>query len=362
MPLFSRNPRPKSLADLPRRWDAIQTPIREEHAHGPQGLLTAFIIFLCLLLMAGAVAFWKIGTFGPTNADAEVKPPAHEALSAILDSARLLMRQSQWARAEAVLRPATMKFPEDQETRVALAETLVAQNKFADAYGQYEKALAIGPRESKMEYAAGMAASSAGLTERAEEHFSMAQTAQPNNASYALMLGTVQRKLNHIEAAKASLLRVVNLDPEKVVAWGTLADIALGENNLNLALQHIERARRLEPQNRDWRLIEARALKRKAEPEKALMVLLPMDPSQRHEGPVVRLIAECYGMLGRGPDAAAAMAEAFTADPTDKDLAYDTAVAFERIGNKSKALDYAKQAKILGHEGAPKLIERLMQP
>jgi hypothetical protein len=64
-------------------------------------------------------------------------------------------------------------------------------------------------------------------------------------------------------------------------------------------------------------------------------------------------------MLGRHNDAAAAMANAFASDPTDKDLAYDTAVYFERAGDKVKAIDYAKQAKVLGHAEASKLIARL---
>lgn len=363
MSLFSRKPRPpRSLAEAARRWDALPRPLEPEDdgMRRPSGLLTGLIIVLCLAMTGGFLALWKAGHFEPAKANgARAATPGHEALSTMLEWARDQMKQGQWSRAESVLRQAAMSFPEDQETRVALAETLVAQKKFADAYTQYEKACAIGPRDHPLEYAAGLAASSAGLTERAEEHFSMAQTGDPGNATYALMLGMVQRKLNRTEAAKASLLRVVNLDPDKAIAWGTLADIALGENNVNLALQHIERARRLQPDSKEWRLIEARALKRKGEPESALLLLLPMDVTQRREGPVVRLIAECYGMLGRHTEAAAALADAFSADPMDKTLAYDTALAFERTGDKVRALDYARQARILGHQDADRLIERL---
>lgn len=365
MPLMPRSHRkqPKSLADIPRRWDALQRPAASDGARGGSSrFLAAAIVFLCLVMAAGFIALWKSGQFSPASAQADgIHTPAHEALSTVLDSARLLMKQSEWTKAEAVLRQAVMKFPEDQETRIALAETFIAQKKFPEAYEQYEKALAIGPRDQKIEYAAGLAASSANLTERAEEHFSMAQTADPKNPTYALMLGTVERKLGHPEAAKAALLRAVNLDPDRAIAWGTLADIALGENKIDLALQHIDHARRLEPSNVEWRIIQARALKRKGEPEQALMLLVPLDPTQRRDAPIARLMAECYGMLGRHADAATVMADACTADPTDKNLAYDAAVCFERAGDKARALDYAKQAKILGHEGAAKFIERLSQ-
>lgn len=366
-PQAARRPagRPRSLAEIPKRWDSLayRKNDREQQPPGPARVLMAFIIMLCLLMLGGMVVLWQTGTLAPAAATAApAKPaPAHQAITAALESARALMTASEWTKAQTILREATARFPDDQDLRVALAETLIALRKPGEAYAQYEKALEIGPREARLEFAAGQVASSAGMTDRAEAHFAMAQTLDPKAPAYPLMLGLVQRKQGSHESAKASLLRAANLDPDSPFAWGTLADIALSENNVNLALQHIARARKLQPESKEWRLVEARALKRKGEPEKALMVLLPMDRSQRIEPAVVRLIAECYGMLNRHANAAEVYAEASLATPQSAELAYDTAVAYERSGDMAKALEFGRRAKLLGSEPAAAMMKRLGQ-
>jgi Flp pilus assembly protein TadD len=325
-------------------------------------MLAGGIIVALLVMLGGIIWIWNSAT--PQQASASspaLAVPTAAAVTASLDSARKYMGQSQWSKAEAILIQATAKYPEDQELRIARAETLVGLKRYSDAYTQYEKALAIGPRESKTEFAAGVAAANSNQVDRAIEHFSMAQTQEPRNATYPFWLAQMQRKAGSIEACKASLLRAANLDPENANVWGTLADIALGENNVNLALQHVNKARQLQPQVSEWRVVEARAHKRKGEPDKALMVLNAIEPMQRKDAPVARLMAECYGMLGRPADAASVMGDASLAAPTDGALAYDAAAAYERAGNKAKAVEFAKYAKALGNASAVKLLEKLGQ-
>ncbi len=353
---------PKSLADIPRRWDA--TPPKRLPDHDaparPAAFLSFMIVALCLTMLGAVVMLYRSGSFSPGTANAAAeKAPASEAITTVLDSARKLMGQSEWTKAETILRRAAMQFPDQQEIRTALAETLLALDKPKDSYEQYEKALAIGPREPKLEFAAGQVASKANMPDRAEEHFAMAQTGDPKNPACPLMLGMVQRKLGKIEAAKASLVRSCRMDPDNAYAWGTLADIALGENHLDLCLQHIDKARKLQPESKDWRLIEARALNRKGDPTGALRLLTPMDPSQKREPAVARLIAECFSMLGRHAEAASALADAAMADAVNPDIAYDAAAAFERAGNRTRALEFATQAQILGSSAAARLLEKL---
>jgi tetratricopeptide (TPR) repeat protein len=360
-----RSKKPRSLAEIPRRWDA--TPPKNlpdlDVPGRPTVFISVLIAFLCIAMISAVVMLYRSGTMSPSTASAAApdRPPANEAITTVLNSARKLMGQSEWPKAETVLRRAAMQFPEQQEVRTALAETLLAMDKPKDSYEQYEKALAIGPREAKLEFAAGQVASKAGLTDRAEEHFAMAQTADPKNPACPLMLGMVQRKLGKIESAKASLVRSCRMDPDNAFAWGTLADIALGENHLDLCLQHIEKARALQPENKEWRLIEARALKRKGDPTGALRILTALDVSQKREPAVARQIAECFSMLGRHAEAASALAEAAVADAVNADLAYDAATAFERAGNRTRALEFATQAQILGNANAGRMIERLKQ-
>ncbi len=361
---FGRRKKPRTLAEIPRRWDALpQRPPQQAHAGhgGPSKLLSFGIAGLCLLMVGAVLLLFKSGSLVASDpaAAAAAKVPPSEALTTVLDSARKLMGQSEWPKAETVLRRAAMQFPDQQEIRTALAETLLALNKPKESYDQYEKALAIGPREPKLEFAAGQVASKAGLPDRAEEHFSMAQTADPKNPSIPLMLGMVQRKLGKLESAKASLLRAANMDPDNAYAWGTLADISLGENHLDLCLQHIAKARKIQPESRDWRLIEARALKRKGEPTEALRLLTALDQSQRRDPVVARQIAECFSMLGRHAEAASALADAAMADAVNPDIAYEAAVAFERAGNRTRALEFGTQAQVLGNASATALLTRL---
>ena len=359
---FGRRKKPKSLAEIPRRWDALPQRKPEIHVMGgrPSKFLSLAIAALCILMVGAVVMLYRSGGLAPAKADAAAdSAPSSEGLTIALDAARRLMTSSQWPEAATILRRAAMQYPDQQEVRVALAESLIALDKPADSYEQYEKALAIGPRDPGLEFAAGQVASKAGLTARAEEHFEMAQTADPKNPAIPLMLGMVQRKLGKLETAKANLLRAANLNPESAYAWGTLADIALGENHLDLCLQHIDRARKLQPESKEWRLIEARALKRKGDPTGALRRLTSLDASQKREAPVARLIAECFSMLGRHAEAASALAEAFSADSVNADLAYETAAAFDRAGNRTRALEFATQAQILGSKPAATLLAKL---
>jgi tetratricopeptide (TPR) repeat protein len=330
----------------------------------PGALVTLFVGGLSLAMLAMLGWMWQSGALSPDRAVAVTiirQNPAHAAIAAILDSARKYMTEGEWSKAEAILREASGQYPDEQEIYIALGETLVAVRKFDLAYEEYEKALAVGPRDGKVEFAAGLVANSAGRADRAIEHFFAAQVWEPANATYAMNLGLVQRKTGDIEGAKANLLRSANLDPDNAFAWGVLADIALGENNVGISLTHIAKARVLQPDSKDWRLIEARALKRRGDPERALMVLTPMEVSQRREPAVVRLMAECYGMLGRHAQAATVLADASLADGSNAELAYEAALAFERLGDKAKALEFGERAKILGSEPAARLVARLSQ-
>lgn len=324
------------------------------------GWLWAALILLIVVMGGGAVALYSTGAWsGPASASAAEGNGSNEQITAALESAKGFGQRGEWPKAEAVLREIVALYPSEQELRVALAEAMTAQRRPADAYEQYEKALAIGPRDAKLEFAAGVAANNANQPEKAMEHFSMAQTADPSNPSYPLNLGIMQRRLGHADAAKASLLRAGNLDPDNAYAWGNLADIALSENNIGIALQHLTRARSLQPESKDWRLIEAKCHKRRNDPDKALLALLPMELSQRREPPVVRLIADCYCMLSRYSEAAAALSDSAQANSSDPSLAYDAAVAQEKAGDIPAAIAFAKRARTLGHDQAGKLVEKL---
>lgn len=277
----------------------------------------------------------------------------------LLDDARAAMSEQRFGAAEAILAKAAEAYPEDQQVRLALAQNLVTQKKFKEAYANYEAAIALGPKSAagqagvgdpKLHFEAGTVANEAGYVERAEEHYSMAQSGDPAEPRYPLYLAMMQIKLGKDNAALASLIRATKLNPDLAIAWGTLGELALKENQLGLAMQHVEKARRLEPEGARWRVVEARILKRRAQEgdvERALQLLLSLDKADRSTPEVLRATGECYGLLQRPGDAAYMYAEAAKLRPDDADTAYQAALWYQRAGNEPEALRFGKIAQEL---------------
>lgn len=303
-------------------------------------------------------------TIGPGGgADSpEHRPKVSLPVEKLLDEARAASSQQEYGRAEAILLKAAEAYPEDSRVHQQLGQILVTQKKFKDAYPEYEAAIATAPKgtgaaavgDPKLHFEAGTVADEAGLVERAEEHYSMAQTGDPTEPRYPLYLAMVQIKLGKDGPALASLIRATKLNPELAIGWGTLAELALKENQLGLAMQHVEKARRLEPEAARWRVVEARVLKRRAEEgdiEKALQLLLSLDRADRTKPDVLRALGECYGLLKRPADAAYMYAEACRVRPDDADAAYQAALWYQRAGNEAEALKYGKMAEEMMKKG-----------
>lgn len=324
---------------------------------------------LCLALAIGLIIVVKHELAAPVTSKA-AKPTGTSASSApksaseSLAEARRAMEANDYPRAGAILGRAIEAYPVDQELRVELATALVAQKKPAEAYQQYEKALAIGPRSPKLHFMAGTVAAEAALLDRAEEQYSMAQTADMADPQIPLFLAMVQIKLDKTQAAVVSLLRVVKLRPEQAEAWGTLAEVYLKDAKPTIALNNIQEARRLQPEFSRWRIDEARILTSLNEPEKAATLLLALDPAIRRRPEVMKTLGECYGMLGKPADAAAMYADAATRDDgrADPEINYQAALWYERAKDAATAAKYAKIAAMLGNEDAREMADRLAKP
>lgn len=326
----------------------------------------AVMLLMVLGLVVGLGALWRAGLLNaPSQSQASSRPrPAPElspaaAIEQRLRMAQDLMRQGETDRAVATLAAAVTEFRDDQDLRVAYGEALLHQDKTPEAYEQFVAALSIGPREPTLDFAAGTLARRIGRPQLALEHFSAAQAADATNADYPLYLGQTQMSLGDLTAAKANLVRATMLREGDARPWGMLAEIAMQENVPDIALQHITRARALEPSQPAWKVIEARALNRKGEAERALKLLQSMSESDQRTKPVLRLMAECYAMARQPEIAAAIMVEAADAAPGDAELAYDAAIWLERLADRERALPYAERAAAAGIEGADKLVERL---
>ena len=337
-------------------------------APGGRNRLLGIVVFvLAFALVIGGVAVVRQAMRATAAGTAAGAPGADAGgggsavpVAKRLDDARGAMSRQEFAHAEVILTKAAEAYPEDQGVRLQLAQNLVAQQKFKEAYAQYEAAIALSPRpapgemggvgDPKLHFEAGTVANQAGYVERAEEHYSMAQAGDPSEARYPLYLAMVQIKLGKDGPALASLIRATKLNPELAIGWGTLAELALRENQLGLAMQHVEKARLLEPREARWRVVEARALKRRAEAgdvEKALQLLLSLEQSDRMTPEVLKAMGECYGLLQRPADAAYVYSEAAKLRPQDADIAYETALWYQRAGNEKEAVRFGKIAQEL---------------
>lgn len=319
--------------------------------------------WLILALLAGIGVIGVLALRGG-GTGTTIKPTA--AVSAATTAERLsaaaaFFQAGEYAKAEGVLRLAVNDAGDDQEVRERLAESLLAQKKHAEAYEQYTEAIRIGPHRPDLFFAAGTMASQAGKPDMALGQYLAAQQADKTNATYPLYAAQMQLKLGQTDAAKASLLRAATLQPENAMPWGQLADIALNENNARIALQHVAKARAIQPDVLAWRLTEARAHKRVGDPAAAIKLLESLSPADRFNKDVLQTLAECDGMLSQPAQAAKRYADAFYAMPQDAELAYQGAVWFERAGQRRDAQWLAEQAANLGHKQAPGLLAKVSE-
>ncbi len=331
--------------------------------------------------------FEQNGTLS-TNASAATAGAEHggagdaQAIEQAIRDSEALRVQGDFQRAEAVLADAVEKHPFDKSLRLTQAQAFIGQQKWKDAYAAYQSAIAIvqstrggagdgaaatsakqpvTKEEADLHFQAGTIAAKAGLMERSVEHYTMAQAGDPGEPKYPLYLAMVQLKLGQDTPAMASLIRATKLNPDLAEAWGTLAELELRQNHLGLAAQHLDKAKKLQPEVARWRIIEARLLNRQGDAERAATVLLALDPATRQTPQVLELLAESYGLLGKPEEAAAAYAEAARTKVDDPELAYQAAAWCERAGKIEEAKRFARAADAMGDERGAELLKELEQ-
>lgn len=314
-----------------------------------------------LILCAGAV----IGLFvvlrgGSTSLSSPGQQEASaQTADAILNTFLTLQRQTRLAEAETVLKKGVEQYPQEQRLAAAFAEFLAVNKRMEEAYVMYERALAIGPRSAPIEFAAGSVAAELNRADRAIEHYAAAQAQDNTDFRYPLYLAMVQRKVNQIDESRVNLLVAGRLNPDEPRVWGTLADIALQENALHIALDQVAKARAIEPENWLWRLIEARTRRRMGQPQEALDLLIAMNDEDRAQPAVLNAISECLGMLGRPDDAGDLYATFSDRNPDQPELAMQAAIWADRLKRPNQALRYAQRAANLKAPGAEEMVARL---
>lgn len=259
----------------------------------PRAALAGVIAALAIVLIA-CVAGLVYVLSQPTPIDPTSARPGirrDDAAQAALDSARALVTQGDFPKALAILDRVIPTFPADQDLRLVHAQALIGSGQFAPAYDAIAAAIAIGPALPQIHFDAGTIANRAGLTDKAEQHYSLAQKADPANPAYPLYLAMIQIKQGHDAAAMGSLLRVVKLDDSIAEAWGTMGELQLRAARPAVAADQFARAMKLQPSLARWRLGAARAALAQNQPDQAESLLAGLDPRQR-EDPAARALID----------------------------------------------------------------------
>lgn len=293
------------------------------------------------------------GRAGAGMGGAPVQAPANpEAIDAVLNSADTYFKQQDFAKGDAVLVEGMRTYPGEPRLPLLRAEQLIARDRREEALGEFEKAISLGAGDIETLFHAATCAASLKKFERAIELYQLAQAKDPKSVEITLYLAQAQAAAGQVPQAKANLLVAGQLDPERAIVWATLAELTLRENKAELALQHVEKARRLDPASVVYRLIEARALKRLRRAEEALALLAGLSLAEQREPGVLGVMGECYGLLRQPGEAARLMVRHADADPTSAELAALAGEWLERAGEGARAKEYAQRARQLGWSGA----------
>ena len=327
-------------------------------------IILAATITLAVLLVGliAAVAFMAAKPtalpVSPKPSDATLAGKISTA-DAALKLAEQSIGQGEFTAAIARLEKAIISAPKHQGLRLKLAEALIHNAQSAAALMQLEEALSIGPESPALHFDTATVAAAAGKPEQAIKHYEIAQTKSPTDSRIPLYLAMVRLKQGEDAKAQAALIRAVTLAPDLAEGWGTLADIALRANSLDLAQQHVTKARTLQPESPQWKLVDARIKKRSNFPRAAAELLMTLPDDQRLTFPVLQTLSECFGLISRNDLAAEQYTLAAERDRTSGTLSFKAAQWQLKAGHLEKARDLATAAKRLGAQGADDLLAQL---
>lgn len=320
--------------------------------------ITGLILGVLALLGLAAAAYAIYTLAQPTPKTPTEEPTVEEGIAStrtlegVLASVQTLVRDEEYSQARTVLESAVVQYPGDLDLRVSYGDLLMVTGAYGEAYDQFVAAIEIGPATADMEFTAGTLANTLGQKEAAVGHYERALRMNPGNPEYPLYLAAVQIQMNNLIDAKTNLALAAQLAPERAEVWAMRADVALRENKGSIALQMVQKARELQPRVVDWIVLEAKVRKRAGDTERAINLLTGLPQNAMQDPEILKLLAECFGMMGRPGDAASRYLDAAQASPEDADLAFECAVWLERAGDREGALRWGRRARELGHPGA----------
>lgn len=349
---------------------------RKHHRRG-QTRFVAMLAVLCAGVVGiGLIFAWKSGWFGGTNATgpapangadassassterAGASTVSHQKIDESLDAAASYVNADRLGEAEKILEELVKVAPKNPAVLRQLYELRLFQRRYEDAYATIRALLEIDSDDPEQYFNAGTIAFKIGKLTQAAAHYQQAATMDVTNPKYPLYLAQTQVKLHEYSEAKINLLKVINLNGSVHEAFGTLAEIALIENRLDIAEQDIERARTVAPNFLKWRIVEAKIIRRKGKPEEALERLNAItDPKIRLLSEVVDEKAACWAMLGEPEKAAREYVDQVNAFPDAWMAAVHASEYYMIAGNEPKGKVWYLYAKGKAPEGAREIAD-----
>ncbi len=311
-------------------------------------IFTLAVLAVALLVGSG-LGVWLLGRpvlNDPQQAGANTTQRL-AALQAGLEAAAQYVNTEHDEQAATILEKLAKEFPDEPQVWQQLAEVRLHQGRQADAYAIYTKVIDLGVDSRDIRFNAGLIAARLDRIDEAIIHLQQARRLAPTDVQAPLYLASLYRKTNEIAKAQAELLHVIDIDKDIHEAWGGLAQIAFIENKLELAEQHLAKARTLAPQFTTWQVLEAKILRRRGKPEAAITLLSALPEQARYQQEVVDEIGQCWGMLLMPRKAAETHVEYLNRRPESLSSAVAAARFFELAGDHDGALSWLAFAQRL---------------
>jgi tetratricopeptide (TPR) repeat protein len=188
------------------------------------------------------------------------------------------------------------KAPDSHQARQILAEGLESQERFAEAANQYRQILKAEPRLPDMHYRLGRAILRSDASGEAEDkalaEFRKELEINPVSAAALAEIGEIYLKRSELEQASRSFSEAFRLQPGYVPVRIGLAKALIAEKQWSKALEHLEAAAKLAPEEEAvyYNLMLAyRGLGRPADAHRALEAFERLKHAkQQNRSPVLR--------------------------------------------------------------------------
>ncbi len=359
-----------------------------------QGTARLIAIIAVVTLAATAIVGWKMGWFGttsPTSAEAgggadRVNPGLatpnidvkQQKIDAALDAAGQYVNTDKLGEAEKILEALLADNPRNRDLLRQIYESRLFQKDYPKAYTAIRALLENGSTDPDQFFNAGTIAFELENYTQAEAHYQQAalldtrrvavnKQAHPDstaslNPKYPLYLAQTQIKIHQYEDAKIQLLKVLQIDPSVHEAFGTMAEIALIQNKLDIAAQNVARARQIAPNFLLWRILDAKIIRRQNDPKEALQRLNAITAPNFHlRTDVVDEKAKCWAMLGQPEKAAQQYVDQLNTFPDAWLSAVRASEYFSIAGNDTQAqlwYFYARERAPEGTQAVTDLAKR----